>query len=130
MSPARLGAGAGGGGRWPIPYSENTVLPRDVNGEACSPLVEVSPKRSGEEKLCRALNGYGRGGRRVGALSVSAPLKSWIAESGAVRESPAVGGIALPLGVLNGQDIFPRPSCLVRCTNGLPAGDAANQGER
>ena len=100
MSPARLGAGAGGGGRWPIPYSENIVLPRDANGEACSPLVEVLPKRSGEAKLCRDVNGYVRGGCRVGDLSVYAPLKLQSTKGSAACEYPDISGLSILLGVI------------------------------
>ena len=75
----------------------------DANGEARGPLVGVLTKLSREAKALRAINCDGRGSRGVGASSVSAPLKSWIAEIGPVRESPAAGGLALPLGVLARQ---------------------------
>ena len=79
----------------------------DANREARSPLMGVLPERSQEAKSPRAANGEGRG---VGTLAVSASLKSRSAERSAARGCPAVGRLALPLGILTWQDIFPRPA--------------------
>ena len=92
---------AGGGGQRPITCSEDASPPRDANGEARVLPVGVSPERSWEAKAPRAADGDNCDGHGVGALSISAPLNSRSVDNGAARGSPAVGGLDLPIGVLN-----------------------------
>ena len=92
--------------------------------------VGVSPERSREAKAPRTVNGDNRDDRGVAALSVSAFLNSYIADNGAARGSPVVGGLELPLGVLKGLDILSRPAWRARRVNGLTEGDNASLGEQ
>ena len=94
----------------------------------CHPLpVGVSPERSWEAKLPRDVNGDGRYGHGVGALSEYDTLNSRSAENGATCGSPAVGGLKLPCGVLTGRDILSQPAWQARRVNGFPDGDSAKK---